>query len=134
MLPENLNAVTASYHRAMHGGGFVDAFYDIFLAKSPEVAQKFRHTDFPHQKLMLRQSLLMMIMFNSNRESVQEELEQLGDRHSRQEVDIPPHLYKLWLDALCEALRLHDPDFTPELEQLWREAMQPGTELLISRY
>ena len=46
MLPEDIDAVTASYHRCMHGEGFVDTFYERFLAKSPEVAIKFQHTDF----------------------------------------------------------------------------------------
>ena len=134
MLPEDIDAVVASYHRSMHGGVFTDTFYDIFLAKSPEVAQKFRHTDFAHQKLALRQSLLMMIVFNRDSVSVRGELEALGERHSRQNVDIPPHLYTLWLDALCEALQLNDPKFAPQMEKKWRGAMQPGIDLIISRY
>ena len=32
-------------------------------------------------------------------------------------------MYSMWLDALCEAIRQHDPEFDPELEQLWRQAM-----------
>lgn len=134
MLPEHVDDVTASYHRAMHEGKLVDDFYDIFLAKSPEVAQKFRHTDFAHQKLMLRQSLLMMILFNSDSPTAKQDLDKLADRHSRHGVDIPPHLYTLWLDALCEALARNDPKFTPECEKLWRNAMQPGIDLLVSRY
>jgi hemoglobin-like flavoprotein len=134
MLPEDIDAVTASYHRAMHGGHFVDTFYDSFLAKSPEVARKFRRTDFAHQKLALRQSLLLLILFNSNPESIQEELEKLAIRHSRQGVDIAPSLYTLWLDSLCEAVERHDPEFTPEIEELWKAAMQHGIDLLISRY
>lgn len=134
MLPDDIDAVTASYHRAMYGGKFLDTFYDIFLAKSPEVSRRFQHTDFVHQKLMLRQSLLMMVMFNHEPESVRGELEKLGERHSRRGVDIPPHLYALWLDALCESVERHDPQYTPEVGDLWRRAMQPGIELLISKY
>ena len=104
MLPEELNDVTTSYHRCMHGVGFTNTFYRRFLAKSPMIAEKFRHTDFDHQKLMLRESLLVMIMFNSNSSAGMDELEQLAERHSRRGVDIPPHLYELWLDALCESV------------------------------
>lgn len=134
MLPQHIDAVTASYHRCMYGDKFVDTFYDLFLAKSPEVAKKFRHTDFDRQKRMLRQSLLMMIQYNLNPQLVKEELEQLAERHSRRGVDIQPYLYNLWLDALCEAVEQHDPDYQPQLAERWREAMQPGMELLISRY
>ncbi len=134
MLPEDLDAVTASYHRCMHGEGFVDTFYELFLAKSSEVADKFRHTDFVHQKLMLRESLLMMLMFNHKRADVQDDMERLARRHSRSEVDIPPHLYEWWLDALCEAVQRHDPEFTDEVPGLWRSAMKPGIELIVSKY
>ena len=134
MLPEDIDAVTASYHRCMHGGRFVDTFYELFLAKSPEVANKFKHTDFVHQKLMLRESLLMMLMFNHKRADVQDDMEKLARRHSRSGVDIPPHMYELWLDALCEAVQKHDPEFTAEVTELWRSAMKPGIELIISRY
>ena len=53
--------VTASYHRCREDDRFIDTFYDIFLSKSPEIAKKFEHTDFRHQKLMLRESLLEML-------------------------------------------------------------------------
>jgi hemoglobin-like flavoprotein len=134
MLPDDVDAVTASYHRCMHGGEFVDTFYDLFLAKSPEVADKFRHTDFVHQKLMLRESLLMMLMYNHKQADVQHDMERLATRHSRNGVDIPPHLYDLWLDALCEAVARHDAEFTSEVTELWRTAMKPGIDLIISKY
>ncbi|WP_442508503.1 globin domain-containing protein [Novipirellula sp. SH528] len=134
MIPDDLDMVTASYHRCMHSGGFVDTFYERFLASSPEVASKFRHTDFEHQKLMLRESLLMMIMFSQGLSHVREEIEQLAVRHDRDHVDIPPPMYDLWINALCHAVEQHDPKFTAEVEQDWRIAMQPGIDLMKSHY
>ncbi len=134
MIPDDLDPVTASYHRCMHGSGFVDTFYDIFLASSPEVEFKFRHTDFTHQKLVLRESLLIMILFSQGQTSVREEIEQLAVRHDRDHVDIPPRLYELWLNSLCSAVKQHDPKFTPDVEQCWRDAMQPGIDLIKSHY
>jgi hypothetical protein len=58
----------------------------------------------------------------------------LAERHGRRGVDIRPHLYDLWLDALCEAIERHDPRFTADLGQQWRQAMRPGIELIVSRY
>jgi len=130
----NLDAVTASYHRCRASAGFFDTFYERFLAKSEEVAEKFRQTDFTRQKLMLRESLISMLLFNLGTGSARAELEQLAERHSRRDVDIAPHLYDLWLDALCETVERHDPDFKPELAQEWRAAMRAGIDLLISRY
>jgi len=130
----DLDAVTASYHRCRASDGFFDRFYERFLAKSPDIAHKFRHTDFKRQKLMLRESLISMLLFNHDVGTAREELERLGERHSRRQVDIAPYMYELWLDSLCETIAEHDPEFTPQLEAEWRSAMKAGIELLISRY
>ena len=133
MLP-NLDEVTASYQRCRASDGFFDTFYALFLGKSEEVAKKFRHTDFVHQKLVLRESLLAMLMFNRNSAAAKEDLEHLAERHSRGDLDIRPQLYDLWLDALCEAVEAHDPQFDTALGDHWRAAMRPGIDLLVSKY
>lgn len=133
MLPA-LDEVTASYHRCRASDGFLDTFYDRFLAKSPDVAEKFRNTDFSRQKLMLRESLLSMLTFNLGSEEARQDLLRLAERHSRRGVDIPPHMYDLWLDALCEAVAEHDPEYTRELGDLWRASMRAGIDLLVSKY
>ncbi len=133
MLPD-LDSVTASYHRCRESAGFIDTFYELFLAKSPKVAEKFRRTDFTRQKLMLRESLLSMLLFNLGSADARNELERLAVRHSRHGVDIPPPLYDLWLDALSETIARHDPQITPELAAEWRAAMRPGIDLLVGKY
>ena len=130
----NVDAVTASYHRCRASDGFVDTFYEQFLSKSEEVVQRFQKTDFARQKLLLRESLLAMLLLNLNSADAREELDRLAERHSRRGLEIGPHLYELWLDALCEAVEKHDSKFTPELRDQWRAAMRPGIELLVSRY
>jgi hypothetical protein len=133
MLPD-LDAVTASYQRCRTSDGFADTFYVHFLAKSQEVVDKFRRTDFARQKLMLRESLLAMLLFNLGSDDARAELQRLAERHSRRGVDIPPHLYELWLDALCEAVAEHDPECTADLIEQWRKAMQAGIQLLVAKY
>jgi hypothetical protein len=75
-----------------------------------------------------------MLLFNLGSPDARKELERLAERHSRRGVDIAPHLYELWLDALCEAVEQHDPDFTADLSKQWREAMRPGIELIVAGY
>ncbi|QEF96648.1 hypothetical protein Mal15_06760 [Stieleria maiorica] len=128
------SAIVASYRRCMRGDGFIDTFYRLFLASSDEVRIKFQFTDMVHQKLVLRESLLMLILYSENQDRSQAELIKLAERHDRNHADIAPHLYELWLDTLCIAVAQHDPEFTPQVEQLWRDAMQPGIDLMISRY
>jgi hemoglobin-like flavoprotein len=123
------NQVIASYHRAVRSGKLFDTFYNLFLAKSPEIPPMFANTDFARQKLMLRQSLLEMLIFfqiPSNRQ----EIEELAQRHRA--LNVQRRHYDLWLEALCEALSQHDPEFTPELEQQWRQAMRPGVQVMLA--
>jgi hemoglobin-like flavoprotein len=133
MFPD-LDAVTASYHRCRASAGFTDTFYAHFLRKSPEVAERFRGTDFTRQKLMLRESLLAMLLVNLGSEDARKEIERLAERHGRRGLNIPPPLYDLWLDALCEAVAIHDPKFTDSLGKQWRVAMRPGIQLIVGKY
>ena len=119
--------VFASYHRSRETGQFFDTFYDLFLAKSPEIPPMFAHTEFPHQKLMLRESILEMLSFAQTGSS-HEEIERLGERH--RQLQVKPVHYDLWLDALCESLVRHDPNFDYTLEALWRRAMRKGIEVM----
>jgi hemoglobin-like flavoprotein len=121
--------VVASYHRARHSGELFDTFYQRFLGKAPDIPPMFAHTDFSRQKLMLRESLLEMLVFLQT-ESVRGEIERLAERHRR--LNVKPRHYDLWIDALCEALAAHDPEFTPALEQSWRAAMRPGIEVMVA--
>ena len=122
--------VTASYHRCRADDSFFDTFYDDFLAKSPEIAEKFRQTDFAHQKLMLRESLLEMLCFEQGMDGARAEIKLLGRRHK--DLRITSAMYGMWMDSLCEAVAQHDPQYTPELAQKWRDAMRPGIDLMIS--
>ena len=120
-MTEQENELTASYYRCRRDERFLDTFYDGFLSKSPAVAQMFAKTDFKLQKLMLRQSLLEMLCFDRQMSGTREEIERLGHRHK--ELGVAPEMYAMWLDSLCEAIKTHDPSYTPALDQLWREAM-----------
>ena len=124
------NLVAASYQRARATGELFDTFYRLFLAKSPEIPAMFARTDFPHQKLMLRESLLEMLTF-SRSGAGRDEIEHLAVRH--RDLKVQPRHYELWLDALCEALAQHDPAFTPQLAQFWRDSMRPGIDVMTTR-
>jgi hemoglobin-like flavoprotein len=121
------NQVVASYHRARQSGQLFDTFYELFLAKSPEIPPMFARTDFPHQKLMLRESILEMLVF-AQTGSGRDEIKRLAERH--RQLNVKPVHYGLWLDALCEALAKHDREFNAALEQMWRDALQKGIELM----
>ena len=129
-MAEQANELTASYYRCRRDERFLDTFYDGFLSTSPAVAQMFADTDFTIQKLVLRQSLLDMLGFDRELPGTREEIERLGLRHK--ELGVTTDMYTTWLDSLCEAIKQHDPSYTPELEQHWREAMLKSIKEMVA--
>jgi hemoglobin-like flavoprotein len=126
-MESQFDQVIASYHRARESGHLFDNFYELFLGKSAEIPPMFARTDFPHQKLMLRESILEMLVF-AQTGSGRAGIERLAERH--RQLNVKPVHYELWLDALCEALAKHDPEFDRVLEQKWRDAMRKGIDLM----
>ena len=133
-MSDTFDDVMASFHRCREDQAFINTFYDLFLNKSPEIADKFRNTDFNIQRLMLRESLLVMLCFNLGVSGTRDELVRMGRRHSHSQLDINPKLYELWLDALCETVQLCDPQHSPALEAAWRREMQFGIDIFLEEY
>ena len=131
---ESHDVVQTSFDRCLATGDFFQTFYDIFLATSPEITSKFAQTDFNKQKNLIKASVAMMIRLGTGNANARRILEKVGNTHSRQALDIRPELYDLWLDSLCKAIQRHDPDYSAELEALWRENMQEGIKLVTDRY
>jgi hemoglobin-like flavoprotein len=126
-MESQFSQVVASYHRARRTGQLFDTIYELFLAKSPEIPPMFARTDFPHQKLMLRESILEMLVF-AQTGSGRDEIKRLAERH--RQLNVTRAHYGLWLDALCESLARHDSEFNSDLERMWRDSLQKGIELM----
>jgi hypothetical protein len=62
------------------------------------------------------------------------DLPRLAAMHSRQNLDIRPQLYDTWLDCLLQAVRKHDPDFSLQVEEVWRSTLAVGIEYMRSKY
>ncbi len=123
-----------SLERCTRSSGFLDRFYELFLASSDEVAEKFRHTDFRKQKRALRISLYLMMSVTEGKPEGDAHLERIARLHSKADRDIPPKLYDLWLDSLVLAVKEFDPLFGEETEKAWRRIMRPGIEFMKSKY
>jgi hypothetical protein len=123
-----------SLDRCLKAPGFLKRFYEIFLASSPEVQQKFQHVDMTRQRRVLHQSLQLTLMASYGTPESTRGLLALADTHSRQARDIPPRLYDLWLDALVASAAEHDPQFSPELGIAWRDMLRPAIQFITARY
>lgn len=126
----------ASLNRCLAAPDFLRKFYDLFVESSDEVREKFRHTDFPKQTRVLADSLYMMAVAAQleDHAAAWKEMDRLARRHNRDDLDIRPELYDLWLECLLKAAAAHDPAFSPEVESAWRETLAVGIRYLSSRH
>jgi hemoglobin-like flavoprotein len=126
----------ASLKRCLATPDFLHAFYEMFMASGEEVRQKFRATEFPRQTRVLADSLYIMAVAAESMDNAVawKELDRLAAQHSRTGLDIDPKHYDSWLECLVAAAGKHDPEFTPEVEQAWRQSLAPGIQHLRSGY
>jgi hemoglobin-like flavoprotein len=134
MTPGEIEIFADSFDRCMADERFFDIFYDRFVASSPAVADRFAHTDDRRQKRAVRASLYLIMSCTVRSEADYSPLEPLAERHSRQQLDIGPELYRLWLDSLIESVQTCDPRFDLTIERVWRHAMRQAIDFLVSRY
>jgi hemoglobin-like flavoprotein len=126
---------TKSLRRCSSQPHFFDRFYERFLASSPKVREKFAHTDFVRQKRALGASLhLILLVAQDPDKDAERYLSEVAERHSSRQLGIGAELYDLWLDSLLATVRELDPQFGPEVEQAWEDAMAIGIRFLCSRY
>ena len=126
--------VRRSFERCETTGGFAEIFYNLFLNCSPEIAPYFAKTDFERQRQVLRNSVQMMVTHDVAEPRMREMLDQLGQAHSRDEYNVLPRLYELWLDSICETVKMLDPEWDAELERRWRVRLRPGMQIIMAAY
>ncbi len=115
------------------GDRFFDRFYELFIASSEEVREKFANTDMERQRRMLKQSLVYLINYYGSN-NVDEFLLRIARRHSHADLDIRPGLYDLWLEKLLETVAEFDRHFDDDVARGWRLVLGPGIAYMRSMY
>jgi hemoglobin-like flavoprotein len=134
MLKEDIALFNDSFLRCQNSSGFLDRFYELFLASSKEVRDKFKNTDFQKQKMALKSSFYMMMLTVQGNARGQRYIEEISDLHGRERLDIKPEMYDLWLESLLKTVKEFDPKFDEEVERVWRSLMNQGIDFMKSRY
>jgi hemoglobin-like flavoprotein len=130
-----LRTCAASLARCNENERFLERFYEIFLASSPKVSEKFAHTDFVRQRQALLSSLHAMIL--AAREEVHGPAHHLRDlvrRHGATDLQIGAELYDLWLDSLLATVAECDPENSAEVQESWERVMMVGIRYLLDHY
>lgn len=131
---QDVRIAKESLQRCLGQADFVDIFYDRFLASSDEIKAKFIHTNFPNQKIMLKASLHIMLLLAQGGLKDTKTLQELAERHSHRDLDIHPKFYAYWVNSMLAAVRSCDPEYSPEIGEAWKNALQPGVDFFTSKY
>jgi hemoglobin-like flavoprotein len=132
---ETLQVFDRSLRRCEANPGFLDLFYETFLASSPKVREKFANTNFDRQKRWLHASFYLILLASEDPEHGPERyLQHLAERHSVRDLDIGSDLYDLWLDSLLAVVEECDPEFDEAIASAWEQVMEIGIDYLVRHY
>lgn len=115
------------------GRRFFKQFYEVFFGKSEEVREKFKDVDMDSQIHVLEKSMFHIISFYVAKTNT-EYLRTIALSHNREQYDIKPEYYDIWLEALIETVEELDPEYNLDLDLAWRLAMTPGIQFMKSHY
>ncbi|WP_386066409.1 globin [Tahibacter sp. UC22_41] len=123
-MTDNYDDLQASYGRCLRANGFIERFYEIFLASHADIAPMFAKTDFRQQRLALRRGISIAISHAAGTAMVKRSVGEMAQVHSRSgRTPVRPSLYAYWIDSLIAAVREKDPQVNPALLERWRRAM-----------
>jgi hemoglobin-like flavoprotein len=131
---DRLSDFSDSLGRCQDNPAFISRFYDLFIAASPEAAEKFRDTDFERQRRAMSSSLYALVLAMEGGRAASLYLDRIARQHGRKDLGIRPELYEVWLECLIEAVKECDSQYSDEIERLWRDAMAFGIGFMQSRY
>jgi hemoglobin-like flavoprotein len=109
-------------------------FYEHFLAKYPELQKHFQYVDLKRQSMLLINALLIIERHGTDSTPATElYLQHLGTKHN--DLGIPEDTYESWVKAMLETMqKFHGSDWTPSLEEQWRQAFDRAIELMFHGY
>ena len=105
--------------------GFFRRFYQLFIASDPDISRMFAKTNMDRQISLLQESLLHMIDFSHSKVAT-ERMHQVAVFHGSGGLNIPVHMFDLWMDRLIATVRERDTRFNSHIERAWRVCLAPG--------
>lgn len=129
-------AVRDSFDRAMKSTGFIDQFYNNLFFLKPEIEEYFKQTKWKHQKIAIEKGITHLLGFleNDPQQIHHKNILRLSETHSKTNLNIHPHNYYYWIDAMIMTLKEFDPNWDSSLEYYTRECLFFPISFMISFY
>ena len=133
-MKKNVENVKKSYGRCLNAGDFVGRFYEIFLQSHPDVAPKFKNTDMPNQKKLLRFGINYLIMFANKDMAGESAINRIASTHAKDQINIPPYLYSYWRASLLKTIREFDYAYSETIGKDWKTVLDLGIAQISGKY
>jgi len=102
----------------------VSEFYVRLMAASSDIRKKFEGVDMVEQTSLLSHSIVMSFLFiDKNQQVAKKCLDDVRKTHARNNLNIKPELYDIWLECLLETVSLCDPHANDTLLSDWHDVM-----------
>lgn len=130
MTENDIQLFNDSLERCTSKPEFLYRFYDLFIASSPEIAEKFKNTDFNRQRRMLKASLYLLIYAVEGKPEGLAHLARMSELHGEKGLRIPTWMYDNWFECLLKAVKEFDSHFLPETEAAWENVLREGIDAM----
>jgi hemoglobin-like flavoprotein len=132
---EKVEIVCASYNRCKDSHVLAVEFYQNLFFLNPKIKEYFAKTDWEHQHKALQFSLEHLFHFLQDPQSHHRaQILRLAQSHAKTNLNIHPHLYYYWIEALVMTFRKVDTQWFDQLEYYLRECLFFPVSFMISLY
>lgn len=131
-----VKVVRDSLTRAMTSKLFSKTFYENLFFLNPKIKDYFQDTDWKKQEVALIKGVQHLIGFFSDTsdEIHHKNIVRLGETHSHKNLNIHPHNYYYWIDAMIMTLKELDSKWDDDNQYYVRECLFFPVSFMISLY
>ncbi|MFZ4714577.1 MAG: hypothetical protein ACOYL6_12720 [Bacteriovoracaceae bacterium] len=130
-----VDLVIGSFNRSKVEIGFATDFYQNLFFLNPKIKKNFEKTDFEHQERALIVGLQCMLDYlDQTNLNARTQVLRLARSHSQKNLNIYPHHYYYWIEALILTVKVKDKEWYDDLEFYWREVIFYPISFMISQY
>ena len=123
------------YYRCVDKENFSRLFYDNLFYLNPKIELYFRKTDWNHQHKAFMHALDHLFHFSDDKKNFHKtQIIRIAQTHSKKNLNIHPHNYYYWLEALILTMKSIDDDWYDDLEYYLGECLFLPISFVISLY
>lgn len=132
---EKVSIIEASYNRIYDRPGFAATFYRHLFFLNPKIKRHFEKVDLEHQYKAFLHGLHFIVKFLDHSEKeAPTQVARLAQTHSKQNLNIHPHEYYYWIEALVLTAKAYDRNWYDDMAFYYREVYFMPISFMISLY